>query len=89
MFQTRFKCFKHVANVQNTFVIFKTRLKYLKHVANISTALYSKRVANSRKKNNTRQVSATVVLGVKLIKILGFGGIFTVHAFTLRTLRQF
>ena len=49
MFQTRLKCFKHVANVQNTFIIFKTRFKYLKRVANISTAMHSKRVANSRK----------------------------------------
>ncbi len=32
MFQTRFKCFKHVANVQNTFIIFKTRFKCFKHV---------------------------------------------------------
>ncbi len=29
-------------------------------VANVSTGLYSQRVANSRKKNNARQVSATV-----------------------------
>ncbi len=49
MFQTPFKCFKHVYNIQNMFIMFKTRLKYLKRVANISTALYSKRVANSRK----------------------------------------
>ncbi len=46
MFQMRCKCFKHVANIQNTFII------YLKGIANICTALYSKRVANSRKKNN-------------------------------------
>ncbi len=43
MFQTRFKSFKRVqlVNLQNTFIIF---------VANICTALYSQRVANSRKK---------------------------------------
>ncbi len=61
MFQTSFKCFKHVYNIQNTFIIFETLLKYLKRVENIRTALYSKRVAYSRKKKNTRQVSATVV----------------------------
>ena len=53
MFQTRCKYFKHVANVQNVYNI------YLKRVANICTALYSKRVANSRK-NDIWQVSATV-----------------------------
>ncbi len=52
MFQTRCKCFKHVANVHNTFIIFKTRFKYLKRVANICTALNPKRVANSRKKKS-------------------------------------
>ena len=29
MFQTRVKCFKHLANVQNTFIIFKTALQIL------------------------------------------------------------
>ncbi len=41
--------------------MFQTRGKYSKHVVNVSTALYSQRVANSRKNNNTRQVSATVI----------------------------
>ncbi len=41
--------------------MFQTRFKYSKYVATVSTALYSQRVANSRKKNNTRQVSATVI----------------------------
>ncbi len=37
--QTRRKCFKHVANVQNTFIIFKTRLKCFKRVLNVSITL--------------------------------------------------
>ncbi len=36
MFQTRCKCFKHVANVQNMFIIFKTRFKCFTRVANVS-----------------------------------------------------
>ncbi len=54
MFQTRCKYFKHVANIQNTLLMwgfmFQTRCEYSKHVVNVSTALYSQRVANSRKK---------------------------------------
>ena len=58
----RFKCFKGVANIQNTLLMFQTRCKYSKHVVNVSTAFNSQRVANSRKKNNVRQVSATVTV---------------------------
>ncbi len=42
------------------FLELATRCKYSKHVVNVSTTLYLQRVANSRKKNNVRQVSATV-----------------------------
>ncbi len=41
MFQTCFKCFKHVANVHNTtFIIFKTRFKCFKRVANIQNTTF-------------------------------------------------
>ncbi len=38
MFQTRCKCFKDVANIQNMFIIFNARSSYLKCVLNVSTA---------------------------------------------------
>ena len=73
IFKTLFKCFKRIANIQKTLLQFQTCYEYSEHVShvsnmllilkcivNVTTALYAQRVANSRKKNNTRQVSATV-----------------------------
>ncbi len=39
MSQTLFKCFKHVANIQNTFIIFKMHCKCFKRVVNVSNTL--------------------------------------------------
>ena len=58
----RCKCSKHVAHVSNALRIFKTCCK------SVTTAFYSQRVANSRK-NNMRQVSATIVNNNRLLII--------------------
>ena len=55
MFQTRFKCFKHVANVQNTFITFKTRLLIVAPPCIPNALLIPE-------KHNIWQVSATVDL---------------------------
>ena len=39
IFKTRFKCFKRVANYQNTLQMFQTRYEYLKRALNVSNAL--------------------------------------------------
>ncbi len=68
MFQTRFKCFKRIANIQHMLLMFQARCEYSKHFSNVSNALIFKtrvkcfkRVANIQLKHVSNVSNALLI----------------------------